>query len=227
MERDERMRIYAWEFPVRLTHWANFLSILTLSITGFYVGDPFIHAVSSKQYIMGWIRFIHFVAAYVFLMSVVIRIYWSFAGNRYANIIQWLPFSGEKIADLFNDIKCYLFLDTKSTCKVGHTSLGAFTYFLLYLIFLFQIFSGFALYSVNHSGALWTLLGGWLLGLMELQTVRLYHHLFMYIVLAFVLIHVYLSWTADSKDRNGLISSMFSGWKFMTERDLKYLLPKK
>jgi len=227
MERDERMRIYAWEFPVRLTHWANFLSILTLSITGFYVGDPFIHAVSSKQYIMGWIRFIHFVAAYVFLMSVIIRIYWSFAGNRYANIIQWLPFSGEKIADLFNDIKCYLFLDTKSTCKVGHTSLGAFTYFLLYLIFLFQIFSGFALYSVNHSGALWTLLGGWLLGLMELQTVRLYHHLFMYIVLAFVLIHVYLSWTADSKDRNGLISSMFSGWKFMTERDLKYLLPKK
>lgn len=227
MENDERTRIYAWEFPVRLTHWANFLSILTLSITGFYVGDPFMHAISSKQYFMGWIRFIHFVAAYVFLMNMIIRIYWSFVGNRYANIIQWLPLSGEKMGELINDIKCYLFVDTKSTCKVGHTTLGAFTYFLLYLIFLFQIFSGFALYSVNHSGAVWTLLGGWLLGIMELQTVRLYHHLFMYVVLAFVLVHIYLSWIADCKDKNGLISSMFSGWKFMTERDLKYLLPKK
>jgi Ni/Fe-hydrogenase 1 B-type cytochrome subunit len=227
MQKDERMRIYAWEFPVRLTHWINFLCILILSVTGLYIGKPFIHAVSSKQYIMGWIRFIHFVAAYTFLMSVLIRLYWSLVGNRYASIFQWLPFSGEKIRDLINDIKCDLFLYTKSTCHVGHTSLGALTYLLLYLLFLFQIFSGFALYSVNHSGAIWTVLGGWLLGIMELQTLRLFHHLIMYAVASFALLHVYVSWTSDLKDKNGLISSIFSGWKFMTERDLKFLLPKK
>ncbi len=227
MEKDERMRIYAWEFPVRLTHWINFLCILTLSITGFYIGRPFIHAVSSEQYIMGWFRFVHFVAAYAFLMSIIIRLYWSVVGNRYANIIQWLPFSGEKISELLNDIKCYLFLDTKSTCKVGHTSLGAFTYFILYLIFLFQIFSGFALYSVTHSGAIWTVLGGWVLSIMGLQTIRLFHHLSMYVMCAFALLHIYLSWISDIRDKNGLISSIFSGWKFMTERDLKFLMPKK
>jgi Ni/Fe-hydrogenase 1 B-type cytochrome subunit len=227
MEKDERMRIYAWEFPVRLTHWINFLCLLTLSITGFYIGRPFIHAVSSEQYIMGWIRFVHFVAAYAFLMSVIIRLYWSMVGNRYANIIQWFPCSGEKIRELLNDIKCYLFLDTKSTCKVGHTSLGAFTYFILYLIFLFQIFSGFALYSVTHSGAIWTVLGGWFLSIMELQTIRLFHHLSMYVMCTFVLLHVYVAWISDVKDKNGLISSIFSGWKFMTERDLKFLMPKK
>ena len=64
---EQRMRIYAWEFPVRLTHWINFLCIIVLSVTGFYIGRPFIHAYSTDQYIMGWVRFIHFVAAYAFL----------------------------------------------------------------------------------------------------------------------------------------------------------------
>jgi len=221
------MRIYAWEFPVRFTHWINFLCITALSISGFYIGKPFIHAISSEQYIMGWVRFIHFVVAYTFLMTFIIRLYWSFAGNRYANIIQWLPLTGEKIGDLIHDIKCYLFLESKSTCKVGHTTLGAFTYVLLYLIFLFQIVSGFAMYSLNHQGILWTILGGWLLGVMDLQTIRLYHHFAMYVILAFAMIHVYMSWSMDLKDKNGLISSIFSGYKFMTEKDLKFLLPKK
>jgi Ni/Fe-hydrogenase 1 B-type cytochrome subunit len=227
MVKDERMRIYAWEFPVRLAHWINFLCILTLSVTGFYIGRPFIHAVSSEQYIMGWIRFIHFVAAYAFLMSIIIRLYWSLVGNRYASIMQWLPLTGEKISDLVDDIKCYLFLDTKSTCKVGHTSLGALTYLILYILFLFQIFSGFAMYSVTHTGALWTMLGGWLLSIMSLQTIRLFHHLFMYVVIAFAIIHIYMSWINDLRDKNGLMSSIFSGYKFMTEKDLKFLLPKK
>ena len=70
----QRTRVYAWEFPVRFTHWINFLSIITLSVTGFYVGRPFMHAVSANQYIMGWMRFLHYVAAYAFLMSLIIRI---------------------------------------------------------------------------------------------------------------------------------------------------------
>ncbi|MDI6728564.1 MAG: cytochrome b/b6 domain-containing protein, partial [Thermodesulfovibrionales bacterium] len=62
-------RVYVWEFPVRLTHWINVLGIASLSITGYYIGNPFVHAVSTDQYIMGWMRFIHFVAAYLFAVS--------------------------------------------------------------------------------------------------------------------------------------------------------------
>jgi Ni,Fe-hydrogenase I cytochrome b subunit len=78
--KNERVRVYAWEFPVRFTHWINFLCILALSVTGFYIGSPFIHAYSSKQWIMGWTRLIHFIAAYAFLMSVIIRMYWGLVG---------------------------------------------------------------------------------------------------------------------------------------------------
>ncbi|HDY70958.1 MAG TPA: Ni/Fe-hydrogenase, b-type cytochrome subunit, partial [Nitrospirae bacterium] len=40
MMANERKRVYAWEFPVRLTHWINVLCIIALSITGFYIGNP-------------------------------------------------------------------------------------------------------------------------------------------------------------------------------------------
>ncbi|RJQ14162.1 MAG: Ni/Fe-hydrogenase, b-type cytochrome subunit [Nitrospiraceae bacterium] len=216
----ERGRVYTWEFPVRFTHWINFLCVLALSVTGYYVGRPFIHAYSSTQYIMGWMRFIHFVAAYAFLMSIIIRLYWSLVGNKHACICEWLPFTGEKLKRVADDIKCYLFL-SKSSCHVGHTALGGLTYLLLFLVFLFEVFSGFALYSVNHSGVIWALLGGWLKSIMELSTIRLYHHLFMYVILVFAMVHVYIAWFSDSRDKTGLMGSIFTGYKFIAEKDMK------
>jgi Ni/Fe-hydrogenase 1 B-type cytochrome subunit len=217
--KDERIRVYAWEFPVRLSHWINFLCIIALSITGYYIGNPFLYALSSKQYIMGWMRFIHFVAAYTFLASVFIRIYWSFVGNRYSRFTNWFPFSSKRLSAMGNDIKCYLLITGKTTCRPGHTQLGGLTYMIMMVVFLFMICSGFAMYSVNHSGAVWTILGGWLLNIMSLQTARLYHHFAMYIIFAFVVIHIYISWFSDSREKSGLMGSIFTGYKYVTSKE--------
>jgi len=217
--KNERLRVYAWEFPVRFTLWINVLCVLTLSITGFYIGNPFIHAISSRQYIMGWIRLIHFIAAYTFMMSMIVRIYWAFLGNRYASYKVWFPFSSRKLRDIADAIKFYLFITRKPPYAVGHTALAGFVYFILFLIFIFQIVSGFAMYSLNHSGKIWILLGGWLTGIMHLQTIRLFHHLGMYVILAYAILHVYMAWYADLKERNGLMGSIFSGYKFVTGKE--------
>lgn len=220
--KDTRLRVYAWEFPVRLNHWINVLCILTLSVTGFYVGSPFIHAYSSKQYIMGWMRLVHFIAAYAFLMNAIIRLYWSFAGNKYARITNWLPSTGEKRGHLVNDLKCYLLVGGKHVCYVGHSSLGGLTFLVIFFpVLIFEIISGFAMYSVNHSGFIWTLLGGWLTGIMFLPTIRLYHHIFMYVIWAFAMVHVYIAWYSDSREKSGLMGSIFTGYKYVHEDDLK------
>ncbi len=209
-----RLRVYVWEFPLRFCHWTNALCIFILSITGFYIGDPFMHAYSSKQYIMGWMRLIHFIAAYTFMMSMIIRIYWSIMGNRYADFRTWFPFSAKKFCEFIEAIKFYLFIRKEPPQTIGHHALASLTYLIMFAIFIFEIVSGFALYSVNHSGAIWTVLGGWLLNTMYLPTIRLYHHLFMYVILSFFLIHIYSTWYSDPKERNGLVSSIFSGYKF-------------
>src|SRR5271166_2280053 len=35
-------RLYVWQLPVRLVHWLLFFSILILTFTGYYIGNPFV-----------------------------------------------------------------------------------------------------------------------------------------------------------------------------------------
>ena len=36
------VRVYVWEWPVRVTHWLIVGSILVCSVTGLYIGSPFL-----------------------------------------------------------------------------------------------------------------------------------------------------------------------------------------
>ena len=214
--------VYVWEVPVRLTHWINFLSILALSITGFYIGRPFIHALSAEQYVMGWMRFIHFVSAYVLLMGIVVRLYWALVGNKYANWRAFNPFSRQYWKELAGWVKFYLLVGKEPRHAVGHPALASFSYLVLLLLFIFEIISGFALYSTTHkAGGIWTFMGGWLTTVMNLQLIRLYHHLVMYVILAFVILHVYISWFLGGLEGNGLMSSIFTGYKFVPSKESK------
>jgi len=206
-------RIYVWEFPVRLTHWLNVISILTLLFTGFYIGAPFIHAARENQFIMATMRFLHFVAAYVFMACVLVRLYWWFAGNKYARLEQFIPTSSERRKDLIDTLLFYVFLKKDSTHATGHNALAGLAYFLLFIVFIVEILTGFALYSESHVGAFWTLAGGWLFSIFSTGTVRLVHHLLMWIIVPFTIVHVYLSVMGDLLERNGLIGSMLSGYK--------------
>ena len=78
-------RVFVWELPVRLYHWVNVLAIVALCITGYFIGNPPALASSSEpshQFLFGTIRFIHFVAAYIFFFNFVFRTYWGFVGNK-------------------------------------------------------------------------------------------------------------------------------------------------
>ena len=78
-------RVYVWELPVRIYHWLNALSILVLTATGFYIGNPLALTSSIEPvfgFTMGTVRFVHFVAAYLFLFNFAFRLYWGFVGNK-------------------------------------------------------------------------------------------------------------------------------------------------
>jgi Ni/Fe-hydrogenase 1 B-type cytochrome subunit len=216
---NHRIRVYAWEFPVRFSHWMNVLAILTLAATGIYIGNPYVHAHSSTQYVMGWMRFLHFTAGYVFLMSFIIRIYWAFIGNRYASWRVWFPFTPKRFRDFMDALKFYTFRSRKPPYSVGHTAVAGVTYFFIFLLYAFMISSGFAMYSLSSQSTIAAVLGGWLLSLMELQTIRLFHHLSMYIIVAFVATHIYIAWWLDTVEKNGLIDGIFSGYKFVTGKE--------
>lgn len=211
---------YVWEVPVRVTHWVNFLAIIILSVTGLYIGEPRTLALEPSQYVMGWTRFIHFVAAYAFAVSVLARIYWMFVGNRYASWREFFPILTEQgHRNMMDTFKWYLFLTRKTPRTVGHNALAGAAYAGIFLLYLVMIFTGFALYAQQAPQSLLYKLTAWMFILFSSQGVRLTHHLVMWILIAFAIHHVYSSWLMDVKERGGVMSGIFSGYKTVRQKD--------
>jgi Ni/Fe-hydrogenase 1 B-type cytochrome subunit len=211
---------YVWEVPVRVTHWVNVLSIIILAMTGIFIGTPKTLALDPSQFIMGWIRFVHFVAAYVFSVSFLARIYWMFKGNRYANWREFFPIlTDEGRRNMMETFKYYTFIGKKAPHTVGHNALAGSAYTGVFFLYLVMICTGFALYSERAPQSLMHKLTGWLFALFSNQGMRLTHHMVMWFLIAFAIHHIYSAWLMDIKERGGVMSSIFSGYKAVKGKD--------
>ena len=83
---DARLRL--GDRPSVPAHWLIFLSILVLSVTGIYIGRPFIGVGEARQHLVmaNDARSIHFYAAIVFVAAFLARLIWMFTGNMYAQL---------------------------------------------------------------------------------------------------------------------------------------------
>jgi len=214
-------RVYVWEFPVRLYHWVNAACVLTLMATGYLIGSPLAISYSNEayqQYWFGTLRFVHFVCAFVFFFNFLVRIYWGFVGNRHARWKIFLPLSREQWKEISEVLRVdILQTSPHGRLSVGHNSLAGIIYFLSFLVFLFQSFTGFALYSAMSSSGLPRLFR-WVVPAMGGDfAVRQWHHTAMWFFVVFTIVHVYLVAYHDYVEGRGTTSSMVGGWKFERE----------
>lgn len=206
-------KVYVWEVPVRLSHWLVVACLLVLSATGIYIDSPFIAATSTASFLMGWVRFIHFVTAYVFIITVAVRVYWAFAGNSFANWRAFFPFSSKRTVEMIQQMRFYSLLTSKPPSDLGHTPLAGIVYLLIFILYMISALTGFALYSIHEPGGIMSSLFGWVLSLLSLQMTRLIHHFVMWFILYFVIIHVYIVFFLNSVEKNNLLASIFDGYK--------------
>lgn len=212
---------YVWEWPVRVTHWVNVVSIFMLSVTGFYIGDPFATATSPTLFTMGNIRFLHFLFGYILAISLMARVYWMFAGNHHASWKAFFPFiTAEGRKNFIKMLRYYTFTGKQITYEVGHNPVAATAYFGIFVLFFIQIVTGFTLYGQFEPGSFWYVTFGWLTTLVHNQDMRLIHHAVMWLLVGFIINHVYSGWLMDVKERNGTMSGIFSGHRFIEPDDL-------
>jgi Ni/Fe-hydrogenase 1 B-type cytochrome subunit len=205
---------YVWEVPVRVTHWVNVLAIITLSVTGIFIASPKPLALTTSQYIMGWVRFVHFTAAYALTISVFSRIYWSFVGNRYASWREFFPVTTpEGRQRMLDTFRYYTFMSKKAPHTVGHNTLAGTAYSVVFLLYFVMMLTGFALYVERAPHSAMHKVFGWLLVLFSNQGLRLTHHCVMWLLIGFAIHHVYSAWLMDVKERGGVMSSIFGGYK--------------
>jgi Ni/Fe-hydrogenase 1 B-type cytochrome subunit len=214
-DRAEYEHVYVWELPVRLTHWVNAVAIAVLSLTGFYIGWPFLEG---GALLMSWMRAIHRLAGYVLVASLLFRTYWSFAGNEWASwraLFPWLTRAGWQ--GMFRTALFYVFLRRDPPRELGHNRLAGLAYSAVVTLLLVEVLTGFALDAFERGGG-WVLAFGWVFWFGAAQEVRLVHHLVMWLLLGFTVHHVYSSALMDAEERNGLMTSIISGWKFPRRR---------
>ncbi|KAA0258907.1 Ni/Fe-hydrogenase, b-type cytochrome subunit [Deferribacter autotrophicus] len=208
--------IYVWEAPVRISHWLNFLCIITLSITGYYIHNPFIHAsdIIETTYIMGMMRYLHYLVGVIFAFSVMLRLFWLFVGNRYASWHSFSnPFRKEDRKTFFAYIKYYTFLEKNPPHTLGHNPVALVAYIVLFNLFILQIITGFALWAQADPNSTLYALTSWVFSIASNQWVRFFHYLMMFLIAGFVINHLYSAILFDFKTQSGEISSIFSGWK--------------
>ena len=207
-----RQLVYVWQIPVRVTHWLIALSVAMLSITGIYIGNPFLFG---GNFLMLWMKTTHLVFAVLLLCMVVWRLAWAFMGNEWSRWYAFVPFATPGWwGRAFKTMTFYGFMRRKAPPDVGHNPLAAAAYIGVYALLIVEIFTGFAMNSMSWGGW-WNVVFGWIFLFLPANDVRLVHHLVMWCLLGFVVHHIYSSILMDSEERSGLLSSIFTGFKFV------------
>jgi len=215
-------RVYVWELPIRLSHWVLFFAILILSATGFYIGHPFIDVPGEAKdhFVMGMARAIHLYTAIVFSLATLARIYWFFAGNKYVRLGEYIPLSARRWRSLWTTLAYYSFLRRDPEIYVGHNAIAAGSYLGIYLIYLLMIATGLALYTVIASAGSPFQIFGFLVPVFGgLQVARLIHHIGMWIIVLFVVMHIYFVVLASIVEHIGTFDSIISGYKFVPDQE--------
>lgn len=214
--RPARHTVYVWELPVRIVHWTIVLALIVLSFTGYYIHHPFLSGSGqpgSPGFTMGTIRFIHEATGFVFTVAVLFRIYWAFAGNRYAHWRALAPVTKAQRRDLGDMVRFYALVRPRPPRTNGHNPLAGLSYLVLYALFLLAALTGFALFAWVVRRAPWTTLFGWTWSVLPISELRLIHFLLMFAFIAFAIHHVYSAALVDIEERNGELSSIITGYK--------------
>lgn len=211
--------IYVYEAPVRLWHWVSAASIVVLVITGYFIGSPppSLSGEASNHFLMGWIRYLHFSAAWIFAVGFVGRILWTFMGNVYTRELFYIPvWRKDYWKGLLDEILVYAFIKKQGEKTIGHNPLARTALFFCFtLTGLFMIISGFALYSDGTGIDSWEgKVFGWVMPWLggSLGT-HFLHHWGMWVIILFVMIHIYTVTREDIMSRQTLLSAMTNGYR--------------
>ena len=214
--------VYVWQVPVRIWHWVMAVAMTMLCVTGYLIGQPLpsTGGEASNHFLFGYIRFVHFTAAYIFAVTFVLRLLWVFVGNRFAREIFIVPlkmFDGQWWGGLIDQTKYYLFLKPHARPWQGHNPLAMAAMFFGYVVVaVFMIVSGFALYGEGTGMGSWAFqwFSSWALPLLGYSmNVHTLHHLGMWLLIVFSIAHIYMVFREDICSDETVISTMVNGWR--------------
>lgn len=221
MEHDSPQAYYLFSPFLRIFHWVMFVATVVLFVTGLYIGNPFFIGSQgleptfafNKVLSMEYMRYVHFITAWILVVSFIFRIY-GWIINRGDRLLPkvWKKAYWQGMKDVTFH---YLFIASTHRPYLRN-SLARSSYIGLYGMMLVVILTGFALYYQIEPNTFRAKLFNWIIPLFGSEyAVRLVHHIFAWLIMLFAIVHIYMAIRADAMEKEGEISSMFSGIKYV------------
>lgn len=204
----------------RWQHWIRAFSIIFLTVTGFYIADPFLTPIPSAQpddFMQALIRSWHIIFGFLLTAAIMFKSYlFLFASKQ--------KMERDSIRDLISpkiwlqQIGYYLLITKHSKLHGVYNPVQFAAYIAFYIMMFVLIITGFVLYAnVYHEG-----FGGLIYDPMKLfevlmgglANVREIHHIAMWGVIIFVLAHIYMAVFNAVFGKDGSMDAIFSGIKW-------------
>ena len=201
---------------VRIWHWANAFAILVLSLTGYFIGTPPPSMIgdTSVLYAMGWTRFFHLAFGYLFALLCLMRLWLVFVEKGVTHHL-FIPaiWRREWLNGFMRQLQWNL-LVTRPPRYIGLNPLGGLAMLTMFVLpGAVCVLTGFAMYAevTGHDSWQYALFGWLTLLFGNTLDLHVLHRLAMWIIVWFVMIHVYIAIREDILSRQTVVSTMLSG----------------
>lgn len=245
---DNELKYYAvWDRTTRIFHWINVICIIGLVSVGTVILNNKILGVSGDGKLL--LKTVHVYIGYVFVLNLMWRFIWGFIGNKYSRWEAILPIGKgywHSVSEYIAGVK-----SGEPPQYLGHNPLAKLMVGLLFLLLAAQATTGLVLAGTDlylppfgHEIAEWVTAAGEehdkIANLKpgskddvdsesyaEMRNFRkpfITTHVYMfYILLVLITFHIVAVILTEVREKNGLISAMFTGNKVSSKKpvDLK------
>jgi len=215
----------------RIIHWINAISVLAAVITGLYIAHPYYQTLIADpavdKYVMAWNRWVHFMGA-ILLDVTSIAIAYLYFFSRFEKAYKKLIPTGKNVKEFFEVILNLLTFNRRKKFDSTHNdSFNAVYFAILHLLLVWMLLTGLQLYVHGLESGL-SSIGKWWPALLHFATdwtiaatggtlmdVRISHHITMWIIVSWVVFHVYYQIWRTIYWQEGDMAIVFGGNKFV------------
>jgi len=225
---------------MRIIHWVNVISMIVAIGTGLYIAAPyyqtFIADDAVDKYVMAWNRWGHFIVAIIFDVTSIIVAYLFFFSRFEKPYKKILP-TPTNIKEFFAVLLNLLTLNrTKGFDSTHSDSFNTVYFTIFHLLLAWMLFTGLQMYvhglesGLSSIGAWWPWMlhlvtdwtlpvSSWLVGSTatgaNVMDVRISHHITMWLIVVWVVFHIYYQFWRTIFWKEGDISIVVGGSKFV------------
>jgi len=212
----QRKEYYLFSPFLRIFHWIMVVSILVLFGTGLLITKP-MDVAATEPYLtsmsMDWVRDIHFLFAFIFCASFILRIY-GFIVNKGDRLFPRV-WEGHFYSETVEVALHYMLLKSHHAPFLRNP-LARASYAGLYLMVAIEILTGFAMYFMTEPSNVGGALFGWVNTILGSEMMTHYvHHYVAWLIIVFAIGHLYMVIRAEFMEGESEVSSMFSGKKIL------------